>query len=68
VDAEIVEDADVVLLTNQTSPAENGLRVVGAGTWARHADFATNTQMLKGTTFFISDGSPNNAGSSGFSL
>jgi hypothetical protein len=66
VDAEIVEDADVVLLTNQTSPAENGLRVVGAGTWARHADFATNTQMLKGTTFFISDGSPNNAGSEWF--
>jgi hypothetical protein len=68
VDAEIVEDTDVVLLTNQTTTAANGLYIAGTGTWDRHPDFDTNTQMLKGTTFFISDGSPNNAGSSGFSL
>jgi hypothetical protein len=66
VDATVVNSGDVVLLTQQTTSAENGLYVAGSGTWARHTDFATNTQMLKGTTFFIEEGSPYNEGSEWF--
>jgi hypothetical protein len=63
VDATVVSDDDVVLLTEHHIAAENGLYVVGSGTWAHHTDFATNTQMLRGTTFFIEDGSVYNEGS-----
>lgn len=66
VDATVVESGDVVLLTAQIVGAQNGLYVVGTGTWARHADFSVNTQMLRGTTVFIEEGSPYNEGSEWF--
>lgn len=49
---------DQVLLVAQSTPAQNGLWVVGAGAWARPADFA-NGLVILGRTAVVSGGATN---------
>jgi hypothetical protein len=59
-----VADLDEVVLNGQSVAAENGLWVAHTGSaWARHTDFDTSAEMLKGTEFYIREGSSDNAGS-----
>ncbi len=57
VDGKVVNNADAVLVTSHADAPKNGLWVAAVGAWTRHADFSVNTQMLRGTTFFIEEGS-----------
>jgi hypothetical protein len=59
-----VADLDEVVLNGQTVAAENGLYVAHTGSaWTRHTDFDTAAEMLKGTEFYVREGSSDNAGS-----
>lgn len=45
-----------VLVWNQTSASQNGVYLAQSGTWARERDFDGNTDFVKGTPVFVSDG------------
>ena len=45
-----------VLLTGQSTPAQNGIYVVAAGAWSRATDASTTAQMSPGRQVFVNEG------------
>ncbi len=48
-----------ILVKNQTDTTANGVYTVSSGTWARTKDFDGNTDFVKGTLVYVTDGSAN---------
>lgn len=58
--AGVLTSTSRVLLTDQTSPAENGIWVTAAGSWTRATDFDETSEVVQGSYVSVTGG--NNAG------
>lgn len=63
IDGVAVAAGDDVLLTNQTTSAQNGVYTASSGAWTRHTDFDVSAEMLFGTLFRVAEGNSDNRGS-----
>ena len=66
IDGIAVIAGDRVLAKDQATPAQNGIYVVAAGSWARATDADANAEITSGMFTFVEEGTTN--GSSGWVL
>lgn len=59
IDGVVVSAGDRVLVKNQTAPAENGIYIAAAGTWARSTDADTDAEVTSGLSCLITEGTNN---------
>jgi len=57
IDGRLLSIGDRVLLTLQSDPTTNGIRVVSATAWPRAADADTSAKVSSGMVVFVADGS-----------
>lgn len=57
IDGVTLVDGDRVLVTGQTTAADNGIWEADTGTWTRTPDFNGSFDAVKGTLIYVTDGS-----------
>jgi hypothetical protein len=65
-DGILLASGDRVLVKDQTAAAENGIYVVGGGSWSRSSDADTSTEVKAGLSVWVNEGTEN--GDSQFAL
>jgi hypothetical protein len=66
--AVVLVAGDRVLLTSQTTQADNGIWVVASGAWARSSDANTSAKMIPGFCVYVNEGSANSTGDTVWAL
>lgn len=59
IDGVTVVEGDRVLVKNQGTTSTNGIYDASSGAWTRSLDANGNQDIVKGTTFYVTDGSAN---------
>lgn len=56
IDGVALAEGDRVLVKNQTSASQNGVRIASTGAWARSKDWDANSDVVQGTQVYVANG------------